>query len=163
MHIWPGICDRTRRQKRTMQARLEALNDFPNSQHWPILITTRIKIPHINSFPKSRWNFRITNWEHYANHIEASRNRIPITQENIRSFTGLMLKSAKLNIPREHRERYIPCRTKRSVELLREYEQSQDNEVADRLLASLQENREKRWEKLWKICASPDLADMVRN
>ena len=56
-----------------------------------------------------------------------------------------MLKNAKLSIPRGHRKRYILCWTKRSEELLREYEQTPDNKVADKLLASLQENSQKRW------------------
>ena len=43
--------------KSAMQARLEALNNFPSSQHRPILITTGLKIPAINSLPKLRWNF----------------------------------------------------------------------------------------------------------
>ena len=73
--------------KSAMQARLEVLNNFPNSQHEPILITNGLKIPVTNSSPKSRWNFQNSNWEQCKNYIEVNCNQIPTTQENIKSFT----------------------------------------------------------------------------
>ena len=92
-----------------MQARLEVLNNFSNTQYRPILITTGLNIPVIISLPKLRWNFRKANWEQYKSYIKANCNQIRITQEIIERFIGIMLKSSKVNIPRGHRGQYIPC------------------------------------------------------
>ena len=48
-------------------------------------------------------------------------------------------------IPRGVRQWHIPCWSKTSEELLKEYEQTQDQDIAEKLLDSLQDERRKRW------------------
>ena len=120
----------------------EVLQNFP---HRPVLITTGISIPLVQSLPKKRWNFRKANWERYTDDIERTCGRIPAIHENMSRFNGLLMKSAKMNIPRGVRKQYIPCWTEESKQLLEEYERTQDQDVADRLLDSLQEGRRARW------------------
>ncbi|XP_042856692.1 uncharacterized protein LOC122243261 [Penaeus japonicus] len=67
----PNLVFVTKEQNQTpLPVKREILNDFLNSQHRPILITTGITIPMIKLLPKSRWNFQKANWEHYRDHIE---------------------------------------------------------------------------------------------
>ena len=60
-------------------------------------------------------------------------------------FCKLILKSAQKNIPRGVRKWYIPCWSERSENLLKEYEETQDQEIAEQLLDTLHEDRRQRW------------------
>ena len=128
-----------------LAASREVLTDFPNSQHRPIVITTGTQIIRTEAIPKPRWNFRKANWESYTSQIERTCQRIPPSVDNITRFGKLILKSAKKNIPRGVRKWHIPCWSKASEDLLKEFERTQDQEIAEQLLNTLQEDRRQRW------------------
>jgi len=59
----PDLCFTTRNDNsQTPPIRRIVLNDFPRSQHRPIIISIGIQIPIVNSVQKPRWNFRKANW-----------------------------------------------------------------------------------------------------
>ena len=59
-----------------------------------------------------------------------------------------MLTGAKKHIPRGVRKQYIPCWTPESENLLREYDETGDQDTAEQLLNSLQHDRRNRWVQL---------------
>ena len=123
----------------------QVLGDFPHSQHRPILITAGILLSAGQTLPKPRWNFCKAKWEKYVEEIETKCTRIPANVENYKRFKNLMLVSAKKHIPKGFRKLYIPCWSERRKELLEELERTQDQEIAEELLNSLQEGRRERW------------------
>lgn len=133
---------------KTLPVTREVLEDFPHSQHRPVLIRTGIQIPLNNSLPAPRWNFRKADWKGFAKDIDKTCLRIPPKTENICRFTKLILKSSKKHIPRGFRKQYIPCWSERSKELLKKYEETNEESIADELLESLHENRKERWMEL---------------
>ena len=122
------------------------MNAFPKSQHRPVLNTIGLTIPITPSLPKPRWNFKKADWDNFRDYIEKHCGRIPPQQDHIQRFTKLILSSAKKHIPRGFRSIYIPCWNDRSKKLLEQYEQTQDTNIAEELLESLQEGRRKRWQ-----------------
>lgn len=76
------------------------IGDFPNSQQRLILTKLGTIIPFHKSLQISRWNFRKANWQGFQKHMEEIVNRIPKAHNSIDRFTGLLIKAAKLNIPR---------------------------------------------------------------
>src|SRR6218665_844284 len=59
---------------------------------------------------------------------------------------GYLLRSQK-NHPRGFRPVYTPCLDSKCQALLKEYEESEDPDVADLLIESLDRNRRERWEQ----------------
>jgi hypothetical protein len=53
------------------------LEDFPHSQHRPILIKYGISVPLTNSIPLPRWNFKKANWELFAKNLDNIIRHIP--------------------------------------------------------------------------------------
>ena len=125
----------------------QVLCPFPKSQHRPLLITIGLNIHITPSLPKPRWNFQKANWSEFMNSIERTCTRIQPIQENIPRFTKLILRSAKKYIPRGQRSTYIPCWTEESQDLLKRYEETQDQSIAEELLTSLQNGRCKKWQE----------------
>jgi hypothetical protein len=80
------------------------LNDFPRSQHRPLLIHIGLQLPVIHCSSKRRWNFRKADWEKYADTLERSVVTIPArcipVEEAYRRFQGAVFKAASLSIPR---------------------------------------------------------------
>ena len=109
------------------------------------MISTGIKITRVQSLQKPRWNFRKADWENYQKEIDKVCQHIPANQHNFKRFCKLILKTSKKFIPRGVRKQYIPCWTTNSEELLKKYEETQDQEIAEELLESLLENRKQRW------------------
>lgn len=60
-----------------MAASRTVMDDFPNSQHRPILIEIGLQIPLINSTPYPRWNFNKAAWEDYAKELDKCIRFIP--------------------------------------------------------------------------------------
>lgn len=60
-------------------------------------------------------------------------------------FQKLLLKAAKINIPRGFRKNYIPGWTAESEELYNDYTSHQTAEKGKKLLASLDDARRRRW------------------
>ena len=123
----------------------EVLNDFPRTQHRPILLKVGIQIPTPESVPLPRWNFRKADWFAYAQQVDNECEGIAPRQENLDLFTRVILRSARDNIPRGFRRNYIPCWTPECRRLLDEYERTKDPETADALMAALDAGRRDRW------------------
>ncbi|KAL4083147.1 hypothetical protein QTP88_028477 [Uroleucon formosanum] len=129
-----------------MAASRTVMNDFPNSQHRPILIEIGLQIPLINSTPYPRWNFNKAAWEDYANELDKCIRFIPPKRSNYNRFLGLIIAIAKKHMPRGYRKEYIPGWNELSENLYREY-MNGNNDVADDLLTSLDEYRKEKWNK----------------
>lgn len=93
------------------------IGDLPNSQHRLILIKLGITIPYHKSLQTPRWNFQKANWQGFQKHVEEIVNLIPKVHNSIDRFTGLLIKAAKINIPRGYRKTYVPGWNKKSEEL----------------------------------------------
>ncbi|KAE9532084.1 hypothetical protein AGLY_010286 [Aphis glycines] len=129
-----------------MAASRTVMNDFPNSQHRPILIEIGLQIPLINSTPYPRWNFNKAAWEDYANELDKCIRFIPPKRSNYNRFLGLIIAIAKKHMPRGYRKDYIPGWNELSENLYREY-MNGNIDVADDLLTSLDEYRKEKWNK----------------
>jgi len=128
-----------------LQVTREVLGDFPKSGHRPVLITTGQCIPHSEVPPLPRWNFRKADWEKYADKIETICPYIKPNVGNLGRFNKLVLKSAKMAIPRGSRETYTPCWTVESENLYKEYKETGNAETGKTLLETLDRNRQDRW------------------
>ncbi|GFR61524.1 RNA-directed DNA polymerase from mobile element jockey [Elysia marginata] len=131
-------------------------------QHRPTVITTGIIIPRIAGTPKPRWNFRKADSEAYKIDIDKTCQRIKPVPDNAKRFTQLILSTAKKHIARGFNERYIPCWSERSQELLDEYGMAQDHGTAEELhvLKSLLQSRREEEQKLLKTRTLRTLVDM---
>jgi len=127
------------------------LEDFPHSQHRPLLIHIGLQLPVIHSSSKKRWNFRKANWDLYSDTLEHSIVTIPSRcipiEEAYRRFQGAIFKAASVSIPRGCRPVYTPCLDEECQALLEKYESSGDPDIADHLIESLDESRRSRWEE----------------
>ncbi|KAL4101204.1 hypothetical protein QTP88_021224 [Uroleucon formosanum] len=121
------------------------IGDFPNSQHRLILTKLGATIPYHKSLQIPRWNFRKSNWQGFQKYIEEIVNRIPKAHNSIDRFTGLLIKAAKLNIPRGYRKSYIAGWDENSEELFVKYKQNPTAELGRSLLASLNEKKKRKW------------------
>ena len=135
----------------------EVLNDFPHSQHRHVLITSGFCLPNFQSLPLPRWNFQKAIWPQYAEDIEFICQPIPPKQKNFLQFIKLMLKSAKKNIPRGLRKKYILDGPRQ------QYELSPDTETANKLFQSLQIREDHVGYKPLKISISNTQAKKLSN
>ena len=82
---------------------------------------------------------------------ERSIPTIPVNvvyvEESYTRFTGAIMKAAKHSIPRGFRPTYIPCLDEECKDLLEQYEESSDPDVADHLIEFLDAARQHRWEE----------------
>ena len=74
-------------------------------------------------------------------------NNISI-EESYQRFCGAMQKAAHHSIPRGFRPTYTPCLDEECQDLLKQYEESGDPDIADHLIESLDAARQHRWEEL---------------
>ena len=127
------------------------LDDFPHSQHRPSVIHIGLQLPVIRSIEKRRWNFRKADWAEFTAATERSIPTIPVNivsvEESYTRFTGAIMKAAQHSIPRGFRPTYIPCLDEECQDLLKQYEESGDPDVADHLIESLDAARQHRWEE----------------
>jgi len=123
------------------------LPSFPRTQHRPVIVTIGIQVPLIESVQKPRWNFRKADWPTYKREMESNIRFVPPKVGNYTRFVGLMIASAKRNIPRGHRKRYIPGWNSDTENLYQEYRETNNPQVGSRLLESLNQQRRKRWEE----------------
>ena len=136
---------------RPLPASCTVLSDFPHSQHRPSILHIGLTLPIIHSTPKKRWNFRKADWDGYTAATEKSiplipRCGIPI-EEAYNCFSRAMSSAAHATMPRGIRARYIPCMDEEAKDLLEEYEDSGDPDIADHLIESLDATRRARWEE----------------
>jgi len=71
-------------------------------------------------------------------------------KESYQRFCSAMQKAARHSIPRGFRPTYTPCLDKECQDLLKQYEESGDPDIADHLIESLDAARRHRWEELIK-------------
>lgn len=121
------------------------LNNFPRSQHRPILINVGIQIPIVKTIQKPRWNFRKADWHTFAKSIDANIRWIKPTSNNYDRFVGIVKGAVKRCVPRGYRRDYIPCWNPESNQLYTEYQKNGTTELADMLLTSLAKSRKDRW------------------
>lgn len=123
------------------------LNNFPHSQHRPVMITIGLEFPLINSIQKPRWNFNLANWQSFRDELDQTTRYIKPTVKNYNRFVGAVLAAAKKAIPRGFRREYVPCWNLETERLYKEYCESGDSEVADDLIHSLDNARKVKWLK----------------
>lgn len=122
----------------------EVSNDFPHSQHRPVVVNIGIQIPVVKSLPKPRWNFNKANSNGFSKQFDDCIKWISPEAKNYDRFTGLMIGIAKKHIPRGYRKEYIPGWSQESEDLYNEYQESNYILVADALLSSLSKTRREK-------------------
>lgn len=110
------------------------LENFPRSQHRPVIIKIGTQIETVNSMPKPRWNFRKADWPSFTARVDSNIRFIPNDISCFVRFLGVVKGAAKKLIPRGYRKRYIPCWTVEMEDLLKEFEEQDDDEISDKLL-----------------------------
>jgi hypothetical protein len=112
------------------------LNDFPHSQHRPVLITVGIQIPLSDTIQKPRWNFQKADWKTFQNQvrIEQTIRWIPPTSNNYQRFVGTIKSAAKKFIPRGFRKEYTRCWSSTTNNLFDKSQKSPNLDTADELL-----------------------------
>jgi len=90
-----------------------------------------------------------TDWASYTLATERSIPLIPVNnisvEESYQRFCGAMQKAARHFIPRGFRPTYTPCLDEECQDLLKQYEESGDPDIADHLIDAA---RRHRWEEL---------------
>jgi len=122
------------------------------NQHQPSVIRIGLQLPIIRVVQHRRWNFRKADWASYTLATERSILLIPVkninTEESYQRFCGAMQKAAHHSIPRGFRPTYTSCLDEECQDLLKQYEESGDPDVADHVIESLDAARQHRWEEL---------------
>lgn len=121
------------------------LDDFPHSQHRPVLLVIGKNIPVIRSFPRARWNFKKANWSAFSKNLDKCVGWIPPVSSSYNRFVGAVICTAKKCIPRGYRKEYIPGWTQQSEELYKKFCDTNENEIADELLHSIDAARRAEW------------------
>uniref|UniRef100_H3ADY9 Reverse transcriptase domain-containing protein n=1 Tax=Latimeria chalumnae TaxID=7897 RepID=H3ADY9_LATCH len=133
-----------------LQAISSVLKNFSHSQHRLILTKVGVTIPVVSTNKNPRWNYRKANWPSFTQFtdrdITCIPHNIPI-EEAYMQFTKAIFKAATKSIPRGCHKIYIPCLDKECAELLKQYEESGDPDIATHLLDSLNTSRRTRWEQ----------------
>jgi len=123
------------------------LGDFPHSQHRPSVIHIGLQLLIIRGVHCRRWNFRKADWASYTLVTERSIPLIPVNisvEESYQRFCGAMQKAARHSILRGFRPTYTPCLNEQCQDLLKQYEESGDPDIADHLIESLDAARQHR-------------------
>ncbi|XP_060534517.1 uncharacterized protein LOC132706936 [Cylas formicarius] len=142
----PDLCFVTRDQyHKPVPTRRKVLDNFPHSQHRPIIYEIGIQVPLITSVPRPRWNFGRANWTSFAIELDKCLPWIPPTHKNYDRFIGAVISSAKKHVPRGYRKEYVPGWNENSDRLYQQFLDSGDGEIADELLHSLDKARRDKW------------------
>jgi hypothetical protein len=116
------------------------------------LLNIGLRLPVIRGIERKRWNFRKAKWDDFTTATERSIPLIPLgtisVEEAYQRFTCALSKAAHQAIPRGFRPTYIPCLDAECQQLLKEYEEAGDPDVADHLIESLDAARQHRWEEV---------------
>ncbi|KAL4141349.1 hypothetical protein QTP88_004004 [Uroleucon formosanum] len=144
----PDLCFVTRDElRRPLYANRKVLNDFPRSQHRPVIANIGIQIPITKSIQKPRWNFQKANWEEYRKRLDDNIRWIKPESINYGRFVGMVISTAKKCFPRGYRKDYIPGWSKESDDLYTEYKATYCHLTAEELLNSLTKARKDKWIK----------------
>jgi len=112
------------------------LGDFPHSQHRPSVIHIGLQVRIIR-----RWNFRKADWARYSLATEPSIPLIYVmcnisVEESYQRFCGAMQKAARHSIPRGFRPTNTQCLDEECQDLVKQYEESGNPDIADHLISS---------------------------
>lgn len=145
----PDLCFVSRDEKhQPLPSSRRVLPHFPHSQHRPTIIVIGITIPIVNSVPRPRWNFMRADWDSFSKDLDDSIRWIPPEPQQYDRFTKLVIGIAKKYIPRGYRKNYIPGWSAECENLLTQYNETGDPEIADELLQSLDSARRDKWNKV---------------
>lgn len=144
----PDICFASENAlKRPIPMSRKVLDDFPHSQHRPIVLEIGIKIPIIHSTPRLRWNFGKAQWNEFAVQLDKVVRWIPPVSSNYNRFVKAVITTAKKYIPRGFRREYIPGWNAETEQLYQEFQNNGDSEIADELLNRLDTERLNKWKE----------------
>lgn len=105
----PDLCFVTKNSNGSpIQARRSVEEDFPHSQHRPVVVELGYQIPIIKSTPRPRWNFSKANWPSFTIDLDKVIRWIPPDIENYSRFLNAVTSTAKKFIPRGFRKKYVP-------------------------------------------------------
>jgi len=103
----PNLCWVSSSATHCQPAQQSVLQDFPHSQHRPVLTHIGLKLPIIHSSPRLRWNFRRADWALFSDTLGKSVVTIPSRSIPVdiayRRFQGAIFKAATKSIPRGRR------------------------------------------------------------
>ncbi|XP_072375796.1 uncharacterized protein, partial [Diabrotica undecimpunctata] len=91
------------------------------------------------------WNFKKADWTTFTERLDKYLGWITPTRENYMRFVGAVISTAKKTIPRGYRKEYVPGCNEKCEKLYQEYNESQDREIVDELLHSLDAARRQKW------------------
>lgn len=101
--------------------------------------------PHHSFNPKAKVELQKAKWSEFARELNKIIGWIPPTDKNYSRFTGALISIAKKTIPRGSRKNYIPGWSRRCEQLLSEFTETSDAEIADSLFESLDSARKAAW------------------
>ena len=136
----PDLCWISTTVGRPQPASSVVLGDLSHSQHRPSVIHIGPQLPIIKGVQSRRWNFRKADWASYTLASGRSIPLIPVNnisiEESYQRFCGAMQRAARHSIPRGFRPTYTPFLDEECQDLLRQYEESGDPDIADHLIES---------------------------
>lgn len=92
----PNLCFLTQNtQNQPVHLSRKVLEDFPHSQHHPIIYEIGTQIPIIRSIPRPRWNFQRADWAKFSLELDKIVRWIPAEPENYDRFVGAVISAAK--------------------------------------------------------------------
>ncbi|XP_072384497.1 uncharacterized protein [Diabrotica undecimpunctata] len=142
----PDLCFvSTNKNGQSLAVSLKVMDDFPHSQHRPVILEAGTQIPIITSIPRPRWNLKKAIWGSFSAELDKTLGWIPPIIRNYKRFVGAVKSTAKNHIPRGYRKEYIPGWSHNSEELYQNFLESGDQELADELLHSLDAARQQKW------------------
>lgn len=142
----PDLCFVTTNEDRLpLRTSRQVLQDFPHSQHRPVLIEIGTSIPLVYSHPRPRWNFKKAKWDVFAENLDKCLGWIPPKANNYERLVGAIICAAKKAIPRGYRKEYIPGWDETCEQLYEEFLKTHDQQTANDLLRSLDATRRAKW------------------
>ena len=105
----PNLCWVTSHNGQPLQTSVHVLDDFPHSQHRPIVAHVGIRIPLIRSLQKPRWNFRKAKWAKFSEQLEQSIICIPNNGISV-TEAYLILSKSHPNISQDQHSTRLPAK-----------------------------------------------------
>jgi len=128
-----------------------------HSQHRPSVIHIGLQLPNTRGVQRRRRNYGEADWASYTFVTERFIPLIPVNisiEESYQRFCGATQKAARHSIPRGFHPTYTLCLVEECQDLMKQYEESGDPDIADHLIESLDTARRHRWEELMNLTHS---------
>ena len=129
---------------------------IPHSQHRPITVELKpVLVPRESNY-LPRFNFRKASWESFSEQLDSLIYNLNPDPTQYQAFQNLVWKTAKANIPRGCRRKYVPGLTDAGAELYKQYISQfesdpfheQTKQSGESLLNQLTKERKARWKEL---------------